>query len=662
MGLYPLEFSECYLDSPSFREKIRAHEAELDKTNRFIKELYKDGKNLINATKQLSLAQLKFAQCLGDFQFEYIGDAKTDDEKCIDESLQEFSSFLKNLEDQRELMTRNITETLMKPLEKFRKEQLGSAKAERKKFEKETEKYYTTLEKLLNMSSKKKEPQLQEVDSLFSLAHFQDESLEYICKLQEIQERKKFECVEPLLAFFQTMFTFYHQGFELANDFDHYKRALQINIQNTRSRFEGTRSEVYDLLKKFKEAPQEYRQTSPISSEGYLYMQEKRPPPFGSSWVKRYCTFVKEQKILHMVTFDPKSGGKFGETESVTLKSCQRKTTDTLDRRFCLDLEITDRPGTVFTAQALSEDDHRFWVQEMGGKEPVKGFGNNSCINDQGLYRVVGVSSKVQKLLNLMIDEKSEDVELSSCEDWDVKTITSALKIFLRWDSRWTLALVPVCVGLLKSRSPEARAQAIHCLVHKLPESNRHVLSLVTQHLANVASHSKQNLMTVANLGVVFGPTLMRPQEETVAAIMDLKFQNIVVEILIEHHEKIFGDAPSLSVLTPFSAHTRQSKKQSRTCRPLAVYNPQVLDIHTGRGLRKVCGWPCSNPEVCSRWPLQCVTVMKAKAVYPCEAEHDSELSFQVGAIFHAGKEPGWLEGELEGKRGLIPENYVEIL
>lgn len=34
------------------------------------------------------------------------------------------------------------------------------------------------------------------------------------------------------------------------------------------------------------------------------------PPPFGSSWVKRYCTFVKEQKILHMVTFDHRSGGK----------------------------------------------------------------------------------------------------------------------------------------------------------------------------------------------------------------------------------------------------------------------------------------------------------------------------------------------------------------
>ncbi|XP_056892502.1 rho GTPase-activating protein 10 isoform X2 [Takifugu flavidus] len=776
MGLHPLEFSECYLDSPCFREKIKAHEAELDKTNRFIKELYKDGKNLINATKQLGMAQRKFAQCLGEFQFEYIGDAKTDDEKCIDESLQEFSSFLRNLEDQRELMMRNITETLMKPLEKFRKEHLGTIRAEKKHYEKETEKYYSSLEKLLNLSAKKKEPHLQEADSQVETMrmHFQEESLDYVCKLQEIQERKKFECVEPMLAFFQTVFTFYHQGFELAKDFEHYKRALQINIQNTRSRFEATRSEVHELMKRIKEAPQEYRQTSPISCEGYLYVQEKRPPPFGSSWVKRYCTFVKEQKILHMVTFDHRSGGKLGETESVTLKSCVRKTTDVLDRRFCLDLDITDRPGTVLTVQALSEDDHKFWMQAMGGKEPIGhylgrtyskergidaqlddvglSFVKNSIIaiekrgiNDQGLYRVVGVSSKVQKLLNLMIDERANEVDLSASDDWDIKTITSSLKLYLRSlpEPLMTYGLYKEFISPAKGESPDSRIQAVHCLVHKLPERNRQVLGLLMKHLANVAAHSKNNLMTVANLGVVFGPTLMRPQEETVAAIMDLKFQNIVVEILIEHHQKIFADAPESCPLSPaapvFSAPTRQSKKLSRQNRPLAVYNPQALDIQTvpavgdsssittdetltgsnesvssqsssasasetpadgsehtplctslssgsnkssqaavswsapaplGGGHRSAPapsggGQPAAPLAAPEKETPENVTGRKAKAVYQCEAEHDSELSFQVGAIFNAvtqSREPGWLEGELNGRRGLIPENYVELL
>lgn len=32
---------------------------------------------------------------------------------------------------------------------------------------------------------------------------------------------------------------------------------------------------------------------------------------------------------------------------------------------------LTSRPGTVLTVQALSEDDHKFWMQAMGGKEPV---------------------------------------------------------------------------------------------------------------------------------------------------------------------------------------------------------------------------------------------------------------------------------------------------
>lgn len=43
-------------------------------------------------------------------------------------------------------------------------------KAEKKHYEKETEKYYSSLEKLLNLSAKKKEPQLQEVFSFTDLS------------------------------------------------------------------------------------------------------------------------------------------------------------------------------------------------------------------------------------------------------------------------------------------------------------------------------------------------------------------------------------------------------------------------------------------------------------------------------------------------------------
>ena len=51
--------------------------------------------------------------------------------------------------------------------------------------------------------------------------------------------------------------------------------------------------------------------------------------------------------------------------------------------------------------------------------------------------------------------------------------------------------------------------------------------------------------MTASNLGVCFGPTLLRPKEETVASIMDIKFSNQVIEILIENCDKFFSNPGS---------------------------------------------------------------------------------------------------------------------
>ncbi|XP_030168811.1 rho GTPase-activating protein 10 isoform X4 [Lynx canadensis] len=680
MGLQPLEFSDCYLDSPWFRERIRAHEAELERTNKFIKELIKDGKNLIAATKSLSAAQRKFAHSLRDFKFEFIGDAETDDERCIDASLREFSNFLKNLEEQREIMALSVTETLIKPLEKFRKEQLGAVK--------------------------------------------------------------------------------------------------------TRNRFEGTRSEVEELMNKIRQNPKDHKRASQFTAEGYLYVQEKRPAPFGSSWVKHYCMYRKAAKKFNIIPFEHRSGGKLGDGEVFFLKECTKRHTDSIDRRFCFDVEAADRPGVSLTMQAFSEEERKQWLEALGGKEALLHSFNRAIIprpegsaqldkmgftilrkcisavetrgiNDQGLYRVVGVSSKVQRLLSMLMDVKTcNEVDLENSVDWEVKTITSALKQYLRSlpEPLMTYELHGDFIVPAKSGSPESRVNAIHFLVHKLPEKNKEMLDILVKHLTNVSHHSKQNLMTVANLGVVFGPTLMRPQEETVAAIMDLKFQNIVVEILIENHEKIFRTPPDATFLEPVSLSTsppnappRQSKRQGqRTKRPVAVYNlcleledgdspnlpkedtptsnldslsspsPTAAAVHGPPGPDKnhlltdggsFGDWaspvPCQTRSPMVQWlntqspttpscspaitppspkpppspvslpttivdkPPESVVNRKARAVYPCEAEHSSELSFEIGAIFEdvqTSREPGWLEGTLNGKRGLIPQNYVKLL
>ncbi|GAA6075916.1 rho GTPase-activating protein 42 isoform X1, partial [Tachysurus ichikawai] len=51
MGLPTLEFSDSVLDSPTFRDRLKNHELELENTNKFIKELIKDGNALIGALR-----------------------------------------------------------------------------------------------------------------------------------------------------------------------------------------------------------------------------------------------------------------------------------------------------------------------------------------------------------------------------------------------------------------------------------------------------------------------------------------------------------------------------------------------------------------------------------------------------------------------------------
>uniref|UniRef100_A0AC11C7A1 Rho GTPase activating protein 26 n=1 Tax=Ovis aries TaxID=9940 RepID=A0AC11C7A1_SHEEP len=673
--------------------------------------------------KDLSSAKRKFADSLNEFKFQCIGDAETDDEMCIARSLQEFATVLRNLEDERIRMIENASEVLITPLEKFRKEQIGAAKEAKKKYDKETEKYCGILEKHLNLSSKKKESQLQEADSQVDLVrqHFYEVSLEYVFKVQEVQERKMFEFVEPLLAFLQGLFTFYHHGYELAKDFNDFKTQLTISIQNTRNRFEGTRSEVESLMKKMKENPLEHKTISPYTMEGYLYVQEKRH--FGTSWVKHYCTYQRDSKQITMVPFDQKSGGKGGEDESVTLKSCTRRKTDSIEKRFCFDVEAVDRPG-VITMQALSEEDRRLWMEAMDGREPVYNSNKDSqsegtaqldsigfsiikkCIhavetrgiNEQGLYRIVGVNSRVQKLLSVLMDPKTaSETEMDICAEWEIKTITSALKTYLRMlpGPLMMYQFQRSFIKAAKLENQESRVSEIHSLVHRLPEKNRQMLQLLMNHLANVANNHKQNLMTVANLGVVFGPTLLRPQEETVAAIMDIKFQNIVVEILIENHEKIFNTVPD-APLTNAQLHlsrkkSSDSKPPSCSERPLTLFhtmqstekqeqrnsliNSSLESVVSSNANSILNSSSSLQPNINSSdpdldvlkptRPNSLTPFRKAKALYACKAEHDSELSFTAGTVFdnvHPSQEPGWLEGTLNGKTGLIPENYVEYL
>lgn len=70
--------------------------------------------------------------------------------------------------------------------------------------------------------------------------------------------------------------------------------------------------------------------------------------------------------------------------------------------------------------------------------------------------------------------------------------------------------------------------------------------------LHRVTEQSDENKMSASNLGIIFGPTLIRPRQTdatiSLSSLVDYPYQARVVELLITYYEKIFD-----VLLQPFS-------------------------------------------------------------------------------------------------------------
>lgn len=88
------------------------------------------------------------------------------------------------------------------------------------------------------------------------------------------------------------------------------------------------------------------------------------------------------------------------------------------------------------------------------------------------------------------------------------------------------------------------RMIAIQDLIHNLPTENFAVLKFICEHLCRVSQFSHLNRMTISNLAIIFGPTLLRPSprlDSVLKMMADMPHQVGVVEILIEHADWLFG-------------------------------------------------------------------------------------------------------------------------
>ncbi|XP_070764391.1 rho GTPase-activating protein 45 isoform X2 [Enoplosus armatus] len=210
----------------------------------------------------------------------------------------------------------------------------------------------------------------------------------------------------------------------------------------------------------------------------------------------------------------------------------------------------------------------------------------------KGIYRVNGVKTRVEKLCQAFENGK-ELVELSQCSPHDISNV---LKLYLRQlpepimpfrlynslmglakeslqsdaetpegeeaESNPAVGKGPELVDLGHDTDPEVLVlvDKLKELLKDLPKANIATLRYIIRHLRRIAELEEDNKMSPSNLGIVFGPSLMRPRPTgatiSLSSLVDYPHQARIVEALIVFYSSIFQSKTSQSHKTGRSAST----------------------------------------------------------------------------------------------------------
>lgn len=239
----------------------------------------------------------------------------------------------------------------------------------------------------------------------------------------------------------------------------------------------------------------------------------------------------------------------------------------------------------------------------------------------KGLYRVSGVKSHVEKL-SQSFEACAELVEL---DDVHPNVIANVLKQYLRQlpEPLLTYRLYPEFIRIAKkypgsanggssSKEPspglegappaaaadltsdqqqQVIAQLI-AVVDKLPRAHYLTLAYLINHLKRVADNHHENNMPSSNLGIVFGPTLLRTSDGN-SSLGDTIHQTRVIELLITFADDVFNpvtgsrlDHKGRPELPASIAHVAESpRRKQRSASQALIRAGKAIDF------KRLTGW-----------------------------------------------------------------------
>ncbi|XP_032421906.1 rho GTPase-activating protein 30 [Xiphophorus hellerii] len=164
-----------------------------------------------------------------------------------------------------------------------------------------------------------------------------------------------------------------------------------------------------------------------------------------------------------------------------------------------------------------------------------------------GIYRLSGVSSNIQKLRGEFESDGSPDLNKDVYLQ-DIHCVSSLCKAYFRElpNPLLTYQLYDKFAEAVAIQLEEERLVKIRDVLKELPDPHYRTLEFLMRHLVKMASYSSETNMHARNLAIVWAPNLLRSKDieasgfNGTAAFMEVRVQSIVVEFVLTHVPQLF--------------------------------------------------------------------------------------------------------------------------
>uniref|UniRef100_A0A7N8XWT4 Rho GTPase activating protein 32a n=1 Tax=Mastacembelus armatus TaxID=205130 RepID=A0A7N8XWT4_9TELE len=192
-----------------------------------------------------------------------------------------------------------------------------------------------------------------------------------------------------------------------------------------------------------------------------------------------------------------------------------------------------------------------------------------------GIYRLSGISSNIQKLRHEFDSEQIPDLSRDVFRQ-DIHSVGSLCKLYFRElpNPLLTYQLYDRFSEAVSAATDEERLVKIHNVIQQLPPPHYRTLEFLMRHLSHLATFSSITNMHTKNLAIVWAPNLLRSRQiesacfSGTAAFMEVRIQSVVVEFILNNTDALFSPKLNAIIRESTGNNTLSRPKSLLVCSP----------------------------------------------------------------------------------------------